>query len=127
MIDLEIGILHIFLPVQLWFMMTYRRKTQKTRSTDLKNRKEMNNFVYVCIHANGYARHGTKPISTFQKSEEGLCKTRENCEPCTITQIVCVSSFEFSVGIGRPLHLILDQKLDQILVPYLFLVFSINI
>lgn len=33
---------------------------------------------------------------------------------------------EFSVGIERSQNLMLDQKLDQILIPYLFLVLSIN-
>jgi len=31
MIDLEIGILHTFLPLQIWFMVTHRRQAQKTK------------------------------------------------------------------------------------------------
>lgn len=80
----------------------------------------------VCIHPNGSVRNEAKPVSSFQKSKKGCHKSRENHVPGTITQIVCVLRFEFSVGIERSQNLMLDQNLDQILIPYLFLVLSIN-
>lgn len=73
----------------------------------------------VCIHPSASVRNGAK-FQVFKNLK------RENCVPCTITQIVCALRFEFSVGIERSQNLMLDQKLDQILIPYLFLVLSLN-
>lgn len=121
--------LHTFLLVQLLLMMTYRGKAQKKRMQNyVKNQKEIILCICVCIHPNGSVRNGVK-FQVFKNLRRVLQNQGEPCTSCTMcyySDCVYVLRFEFSVGIERSQNLMLDQKLDQVLIPYLFLVLSIN-